>query len=49
VKVITHRSRTTHCPRGVDLRNGSRQERERDNTPAKQQQNKALASKAQQD
>jgi hypothetical protein len=30
VEAITHRSRMTHCPRGADLRNGSRQEEERE-------------------
>jgi hypothetical protein len=30
VEAITHRLRMTPCPRGADLRNGSRQEGERE-------------------
>jgi hypothetical protein len=37
----TRRSRMTPCPRDADLKNGSRQERERESTSAKQHQNKA--------
>jgi hypothetical protein len=32
VEAITHRSRTTPCPGGVDLRNGSRREGEGEHT-----------------
>jgi hypothetical protein len=49
VEAITHRSKTTPCPRGADIRNDSCWEGERENTPVKQHPGKAWATKAQQD
>jgi hypothetical protein len=45
VDAISHGSRMTPCLRDVDLRNSSRQEGERESTPAKQHQGKARATK----
>jgi hypothetical protein len=48
-EAITHWSRMTPHPRDAALKNGSRLEGERENTHAKQHQDKAWATKAQQD
>jgi hypothetical protein len=39
--MMTYRLRTTPCPRDAVLRNGSRREGERENTPVKQHLGKA--------
>jgi hypothetical protein len=48
-EAITQLSKMAPYSRDVDLRNGSRREGERNNTPTKQHQGKAGTTKAQQD